>query len=203
MGWKLTSPQKRKALLGMLDGVTELNKPLTGSYASNRISHKPPAEITSRQAQAWGDSVRRMHHARDRTPQGYFKKLMKERAALEGNTQRGDSRPGSVQTRLISQTDKAGLHRAIRDGLVTMENEAFLDAVRTKSREQSRQRNRQASNNRNSREGNAANANANANANVERVSSAEAMSAGRRKANAAHREGLGSRGHVISDVTPW
>ena len=66
--------------------------------------------------------------------------MMRERAAARGQVARGASRPGSVQSHLIAETDKAGLHRAIAAGLVELEQEAFLEQVREKSREQSRQR---------------------------------------------------------------
>ena len=129
MGWKLTSPKHRKQLLDILDSQDN----------DERADTKAKAPI-ARQAQAWGSAVQRMHRARDRTPQGYFKKMLRERADKRGDVMRGANRPGSVQSRLIAETDKAGLHRAIAAGLVELEQEAFIEQVREKSRERSRQR---------------------------------------------------------------
>lgn len=198
MGWKLTTPQKRRQLLGMLDSVHELNRPLgaEGSYASGgKMPHLHQAP-TMRQAQAWGDAVNRMHRARDRTPQGQFKKLMKEKAERSGQVQRGSGRPGSVQSHLIAETDKAGLHRAIRDGLSAMESEVFLEQVREKSRERSRQKSRQRSSGGNRVHVAEGDDVANSNADSRRIKA-------KQKAVAAGREGLGSRGFVEGPVTSW
>lgn len=202
MGWKLTSPKKRRQLLGMLDSVQELNKPSTGgggSYASSKHNIPPP---TMRQAQAWGDAVNRMHRARDRTPEGYFKKMMKERAEVAGSAQRGSGRPGSVQTRLIAETDKAGLHRAIRDGLTTMENEIFLDSVREKSRERSRQISRQKSAGAGGSGGGGTGAKSSAQ-DKKQQPRREKGKPGEAPAAVTGREGLGSRGFVEGPVTSW
>jgi hypothetical protein len=129
MGWKLTTPKHRKQLLDILDSQDNEEKANTRAKAP-----------IARQAQAWGSAVQRMHRARDRTPQGYFKKMLRERADQRGDVMRGANRPGSVQSRLIAETDKAGLHRAIAAGLVELEQETFIEQVREKSREQSRQR---------------------------------------------------------------
>lgn len=192
MGWKLTTPKKRRQLLGMLNSVHELNRPAgaEGSHASTNFPNQAP---TMRQAQAWGDAVNRMHRARDRTPQGYFKKIMKDKAEQAGQMQRGSDRPGSVQSRLIAETDKAGLHRAIRDGLTTMESEVFLEQVREKSRERSRQMSRQKS---------ASNVNTSGNTNS-KANERRAKAKQQQVAVATGRESLGSRGFVEGPVTSW
>jgi hypothetical protein len=132
MGWKLTSPKMRREIIHALDGLSVTKPPLSELQTASL------AHLSQRQAGAVFQHARRMMASRDLTPAGAFKKLQRDKRQLNGEIPRGGGRLDAVQSRLLQTTDRAGLHRAILEGISAMENEPFIAAARAKSRERSR-----------------------------------------------------------------
>lgn len=134
MGWKLTSPQRRRELVGLLDMLSELS---VGSTKGSLVGvHKIGAKLrvgesvarsndqdlkerkavlraqqalVSRQAQSYSTAVSRMIKARTDQPVGKFQQMRVEKLRIEGNVPKGEGAKGSLANSLLVSRDRTGI----------------------------------------------------------------------------------------------
>jgi len=120
MGWKLTSPKRRKELVALLDIISKNN---SGNNFNNEFVQQSKTSVAgggggmvggARAAASWANNVSRLLRARARTPKGKFAAMVKEKESKQGKKVRGEGM-GMISSSLLLEADKAGIHNTVSD----------------------------------------------------------------------------------------